>query len=96
MLLVPLQLEWASRLTLECRINTYLPILKPSPISFKRREACETNSLPPGPLQDPEGWITLPKSTIEGKLGGRQVQVDISPYLRIQIIHHAIKQLQHM
>lgn len=77
MLLVSLQPEWASRLTLECRIDTYLPILKPSPFSFKRKEACETNSLPPDPLQDPEGCIVLPKSTINGKLGGRQVQIDI-------------------
>ena len=72
-----LQLEWASWLTPECRITTYLPVPKPSPCSLKRREAYETNTLPPGPLRDAEGRLTVLKSAIKGKLGGRQVQVDM-------------------
>ncbi|KIM35167.1 hypothetical protein M413DRAFT_449876 [Hebeloma cylindrosporum] len=59
----------------------YLPVLKPLPFSLKRREAYETNALPPGPLQDPEGWFALPKSVIKGQLGGRQVQVDCTLHL---------------
>lgn len=75
------------------RINTniaYLPILKPSPFSLKRKEAYETNALPPGPLQDPEGWFALPKSAIKGRLGGRQVQVDciVCPFLSLYLDYY--------
>ena len=52
------------------RIKTnisYLPATQPLPASQKRRAAYATGALIPAPMNDPDGWLALPTTTIEGE-----------------------------
>lgn len=45
---------------------TYLPASQPLAASQKRQQAYEAGAFIPGPLNDPDGWFTLPNATIRG------------------------------
>ncbi|KAF9461997.1 hypothetical protein BDZ94DRAFT_1322890 [Collybia nuda] len=54
----------------------YIPKITPEPFSHLRQLAYRENTPLPDPIDDPEGWLTLPAANIRGVLFQRAVELD--------------------
>ncbi|KAJ3508135.1 hypothetical protein NLJ89_g5916 [Agrocybe chaxingu] len=76
-----------SRFRPDSKIKTnisYVPTLMPPPASSKRQQAYQAAAVLPGPVADPDGWLTLPKVAVKGFFGeidARHVEIDCKLHL---------------
>ncbi|KDR84281.1 hypothetical protein GALMADRAFT_237009 [Galerina marginata CBS 339.88] len=73
------------RLRTDSKIQTqisYMPSFAPGPASLKRQEAYSNDAMAPGPISDPDGWVSLPTCIVKGELStGKQVNIECMLYL---------------
>jgi len=53
---------------------TYIPAVVAQPASIRRQQAYENAALIPGPHSDPEGWLSLPTTVLQGSMTGTLAQ----------------------
>ena len=66
----------------------YIPAIFAQPASLRRQQSYENAALIPGPHSDPEGWLSLPTTTLRGALTGnvtKNIIIECSVSLTILI-----------